>query len=657
MQVAHRWISVFCVVFSGFITPVHAQNTLAEIRPRPLGWALEAVRRSDWDSADAIAVRDGPVAQDVITWQRLLAGEGSYADVHAFLARRMDWPDLQALRKASEPSIIDQPDATILEFFETAAAQTATGALRHAAALIRAGNPSQAGDILRAAFTNFPMSAEEQAQYLSDYPHIVTPLIPDRLDAMLWRGWQDNAAQIQPLADADHQALARARVALQRSARNVDTALAAVPKALSGHSGLAHARFEWRVRKGRWADAKQLLLERSASVELLGNPARWANRRRALARDEMRDGTAERAYQLATQHYLSEGSHYADLEWLAGYIALTRLNEPKRALEHFENHDAAVASPISQGRAGYWKGRAHRALGDFAAADQEFTNGAAHQSSFYGLLAAEAAGLPFDVGLPDAPTERWEESPIVSDSLFQAGLLLIASGERSLAERFWVHLARQLGEHDAALLGQAAIDLSEPHLAVMIGKAVARRGVIVPKPYYPLHPLAQADLPVSAELALAIARRESEFDPVVVSGVGARGLMQLMPATAKEVAGQLGLAKDHSTARLTADPVYNGILGTQYLADLNARFKRNIIMVSAAYNAGPSRPERWMRLFGDPRGGDIEAIVDWIENIPFRETRNYVMRVSESLPIFRARLGKDPLPVPFSQELLGRSPN
>ncbi|MEM8538710.1 MAG: lytic transglycosylase domain-containing protein, partial [Pseudomonadota bacterium] len=177
-----------------------------------------------------------------------------------------------------------------------------------------------------------------------------------------------------------------------------------------------------------------------------------------------------------------------------------------------------------------------------------------------------------------------------------------------------------------------------------------------PAPYYALHPLADAGLNMSPEMLLAIARRESEFDPVVQSGVGARGLMQIMPDTGRQVARSLGLSADHTTERLTADPVYNARLGAQYLAQLAQTFDGNPIMMAAGYNAGPSRPTTWMDRFGDPRRGAID-IVDWIELMPFRETRNYVMRVSESLPVYRARLGRDPLPVPFSQELVGSSLN
>ena len=157
---------------------------------------------------------------------------------------------------------------------------------------------------------------------------------------------------------------------------------------------------------------------------------------------------------------------------------------------------------------------------------------------------------------------------------------------------------------------------------------------------------------MAPEMSLAIARRESEFDPVVQSFAGARGLMQIMPGTGRDVASDLGIADLHTTDRLTADPEYNALLGATYLSQMAGRFDGNVVMVSAAYNAGPARPPRWMADYGDPRRGDID-IVDWIEMVPFRETRNYIMRVTESLPVYRARLGKDPLPIPFSKELAG----
>ncbi len=650
-----RFLQVLTVSILLPVAVMAQEPDVSDIRPRPLAWAMDAMRDGDWTNAARIAARDGEIAGDVIEWHRLRAGKGSYAEVISFLGKRPDWPGLDYLRRRSEGVVIRQSDEQILSFFGDRAAQSAKGVLAYAGALERAGRRQEARDLVVQSWLNFKLSDSEQALFLAAQEGVIKNHHDARLDQMLWRGWHAEARRMFALVSKDQAALAEARIALQKRSKSVDKALAQVPTELQNNPGLLKDRFEWRLRNGRWSDAKAMIMTQSASKEKLGQPDAWANRRRELARDELRDGNAGRAYQMAARHHLTGGSAYADLEWFAGYVALTRLDDPKQALVHFDNHDSAVVSPISQGRAGYWKGRAQRAIGNDAAAMEEFSKGAQYQTSFYGLLAAEEAGLPFDVGLDDVPTEDWRASPLVMDSLFQAGILLAASGERSLAERFWTQLAEQLGPDDAALLGRAAIDIGEPHLAVMIGKATARNGITVPEPYYPLHPLAEADLPVGADLALAIARRESEFDPVVSSHVGARGLMQLMPATAREVAAKLGRSGEHSTARLTADPVYNAELGTVYLAELVERFDGNIVMVSAGYNAGPGRPIRWMGRFGDPRGKDVEAMVDWIEGIPFRETRNYVMRVSESLPIFRARLGETALPIPFSRELLGNS--
>ena len=233
-------------------------------------------------------------------------------------------------------------------------------------------------------------------------------------------------------------------------------------------------------------------------------------------------------------------------------------------------------------------------------------------------------------------------------------MALWEAGEKVLAERFFTHLTESLGPEDASSLGQMAVDLGDPHLSVMISKRAAQSGMILPGYYYPLHPVVGETLPMAPEMVLAIARRESEFDPGVVSGAGALGLMQVMPATGRLVAEDLGIAAAHQTSRMLDDWKYNAKLGANYLATLAAAFDGNVVMMSAGYNAGPRRPERWMELYGDPRGRRPALdIVDWIEMIPFNETRNYVMRVTESLPVYRARLGQDPLPVPFSEELRG----
>ncbi|WP_299722395.1 lytic transglycosylase domain-containing protein [uncultured Tateyamaria sp.] len=634
-----------------FLTAVAA---LAE-RPRPLGWAMEAMRNGDWDIAATLAARDGPVAVDVIEWHRLRAGRGTYADITAFLDRRPDWPGEAALRRRAAPAVAEAGQDAILAFYADQPPQTPLGVLEYAAAQIGAGNTGEAHASVVLAWRTLPMRDATRSIYITLYRDLLAPHHEARATAMLWARARDEAQDMFDLLDKDQVALASARIGLQQRAGNVDALIEAVPKPLQEDAGLAHDRFEWRIRKGRWAEAKALLLERSVSADALGRPDKWGNRRRAMARDEMREGDAARAYAIASQHFLVEGSDFADLEWLSGYIALRKLNDPELALGHFTAHRDATASPISRGRAGYWIGRAHEAMGNEEAALAAYTDGAQYQTAFYGLLAAERGGLPVDPYLDGSePFPDWRDSDLAARDLFEAGMLLQASGEISVAERFWTHLADSLDREQLGQLGQAAIDMDQPHLAVMIGKRAARRGLTLHAPYYALHPLAEADLPMAAEMNLAIARRESEFDPVVQSGVGARGLMQIMPATAKEVAASLGRSAEHTTDRLTADPVYNAELGATFLSQLAGRFDGNVVLMSAAYNAGPSRPIRWMGLFGDPREGAQDFdMIDWIEHIPFRETQNYVMRVAESLPIYRARLGKEALPIPFSEELIG----
>ncbi|SDF05505.1 lytic transglycosylase domain-containing protein [Sulfitobacter delicatus] len=646
MQVMTRFFAILTTVFA-LTVPAEAQ------RPRPLGWAMDAVRAGDWDAAARLAERDGPVAEDVVEWHRLRAGRGSYADARDFLARRPDWPGEEYLRKQTEDAVIGQPDADVLAFFKGMPPQTPRGVLAHAAALINNGQRGEAEANLVLAWRTMPMNETSQSMFIDAHRELLAPHHAARLTEMLWQREHAEARQMFGLVSKADRDLAETRISLQKLDSDVNVKIDALPASKADDPGLAHDRFEWRIRKGFRDSAKELILERSSSAEALGQPPAWANRRRALARDEMRNGDAQTAYRLASQHFLLDGSHYADLEWLSGYLALRFLDDPKTALTHFQNHDAAVESPISQGRAGYWQGRALEAMGDAEGAKKAYAKGAQYQTSFYGLLAAERGGIPFDEKLKGAPPEQdWRTSPLARAPLFEAGLLLQASGELSLAERFWTHLAEQLVPEDIALLGQAAIDAEQPHIAVMIGKRAAQRGLEIPAPYYPLHSLVEMDLAMAPEMTLAIARRESEFDPGVQSGVGARGLMQIMPATAKDVARDLGVSAAHSTDRLTADPDYNAQLGSTYLSQMAGQFDGNVVMMSAAYNAGPSRPRRWMSTYGDPRKGEID-IVDWVEMIPFRETQNYVMRVTESLPIYRARLGKDPLPIPFSEELTG----
>ena len=235
--------------------------------------------------------------------------------------------------------------------------------------------------------------------------------------------------------------------------------------------------------------------------------------------------------------------------------------------------------------------------------------------------------------------------------VFKAAELFHQAGQNWETGRFLRHLAETTAPEELTALTDYALSLGDPYLAVRVSKQAANEGIVAPRAYYPLTNLGPEDLPVEEALALSIARRESEFYAKAVSGAGARGLMQLMPGTAKEMAGKLGMP--YSRGRLTSDPVYNTTLGSAYLAQLIEEFGDNIVLVSAGYNAGPHRSRSWIETYGDPRSASVD-VIDWIEHIPFRETRNYGMRVAESVPVYRARLTGKTAPIELSKALKAR---
>ncbi|NNK77610.1 MAG: transglycosylase SLT domain-containing protein [Litoreibacter sp.] len=613
--------------------------------------AVEAAQAREWDRVDALQARlRTQASRDVVDWLRLRGQQGSFGECRSFLARNGDWPGLPLLRQRCEASIARGSNpAQVLEFFGQNLPRTGTGSLRLAEALIRTDRTTEAARELQRGWLTFNMSQSEHDAFVERNGLTIRDLHEERLDMLLWRGNSTAAKRMYPLVSSGWRKLAEARIALRENKRGVDNLIAAVPTSLKDDPGLAFERFLWRAKKGRDAGALKLLMDRSASLEDLGNPEEWANRRRSIARQQLRDGSAKTAYRIASRHYLKAGSAYADLEWLSGFIALRKLNDPQSAITHFRNFRRAVQTPISLGRAGYWLGRAYDAAGQSEDARSSYTFGALFQSSFYGQLAAEKAGVAPDAGMTG--TERfsdWRRNPFTRSSVFLAAMELFEAGERNLAERFLVHLAESQDRQGLGQLADLALELEEPHIALMISKQAARMGIELYKTYFPVATPAGLNLPVAQEFALSIARRESEFDPVVISPAGARGLMQLMPRTAKAMAGEIG--EKYSRSRLLTDPRYNARLGSAYLAELSERYDGNPVLMASAYNAGPSRANRWMEDFGDPRAPGID-VVDWIESIPFRETRNYVMRVTESFAPYRARLTGKSTPIRLSRDL------
>ncbi|MFN3936397.1 MAG: transglycosylase SLT domain-containing protein [Gemmobacter sp.] len=618
----------------------------------PLAEALARAAVRDWAAAAEHAAPAGPVAADVVEWLRLRSDAAAPAEVLAFAARRPDWPALDHVRQRAEARLEGLPAAEVLAFFDGTDPATGAGLLALAAALRSEGRGDEAVALLTRLWPELSLSAEDQAALVAAEGAALSARHPARAEALLWAGRLAEAHRMVPLLSADWQRLVEAVLALREDRSGVDAQVAAVPASLADHPLLAHARFDWRSRKGRTDAALEILADRSADPSRLGRAEAWAGRRAVLARAAMRAGRTAEAWRIAASHGLTGGAAYADLEFLAGWAALRGMQDPDRALNHFEALGKAVSTPISVSRAEYWQGRAHEAAGRSAEAEASYRRGAAHLTAYYGLLSAERIGAPLDpaaLGPPDLPD--WRQAGFFGSSLTQAALLLHQAGDTGLARRFLLHLAAGLEVGDLAGLGALALDLGDAHLAVLLGKMAAARGVILPGLYFPDPAILPDGLAVPRPLALSIARRESEFRIDAVSPAGALGLMQLMPGTAKLMADKLGLP--HDVPRLTVDPAYNAALGSAYLAHLEQEFGPSLALVAAGYNAGPGRPRAWVADLGDPRSPATD-VVDWVEQVPFAETRTYIMRVAEGVAIYRALAAGQPQPVRLTDLLAGR---
>lgn len=632
-----------------------AHPTLANPNEAALRYALGLASGKEWGAARSAVAHADEISADLIEWLRLRGGDDSarLGDYEAFLAKRPDWPGLALLRQKGEVAVARSTDPNrVIAYFGSTKPATAAGAIALVTALMQAGRPGEAEAEAHRAWAVLRFDPKEEASILGLQGEAMAVAHEVRLDNLLWEGKRaDEALRMLPRVSADWQALARARMALHADKAGASALIEAVPAALKDDPGLAYERFLWRMRRDNYPDAAALMLERSDSAVRLGRPALWAERRALLARWLMRNGDASLAYRAAAAHQLTEGDAFVDLEFLAGFIALRKLGDPETALRHFKALKLAVKTPISLARADYWTGRALATKGDAAGAEAAFRAASQHQTAYYGQLAAEKLGLSLDPALVSVgePQRGYKTAPFADSSVLAAARLAVSVGDRALAKRFFLHLAESQDRAGLEALSDLALLLEEPHIALVVAKQAAEKGWILPRAYYPLPDMVPADIAVSRALALAISRRESEFDPAARSHANAMGLMQLLPETAGRMAKRLGIA--HETRQLTTDPAHNATLGAAYLASMVEEFGPSVALVAAGYNAGPGRPRKWVAEFGDPRTDDP---VDWVETIPFTETRTYVMRVTESLVIYRQRLKGQPGPIRIMSELSGQ---
>ncbi|WGF90586.1 transglycosylase SLT domain-containing protein [Marinivivus vitaminiproducens] len=603
--------------------------------------ALRAGDEGAWSFAEKLASEIGdPLAEDIVEWRYLSEGEPASFDRYVrFLDRHPGWPRLNRIRLRAEGAIGDGDDpARVRTFFAERGPQSPRGKIRYGEALIAAGERSAATPHLRAAWRTGAFSVGDEEAFLARHGALLSSEDHAiRLDTAIWDGRYSEARRMRPRVSDGSWRLADARLKLRGDEAGVDAAVARVPASLQGDPGLAYDRLRWRHNRERYDDAAAILMD---EVAVTGHRSAWWRMRSWYIRRALADREWTRAYRLAARHEQIAGEGFAEAEWLAGWIALRYIRQPDLALGHFERMWANVGRPISRSRAAYWAGRAAEARGDAAATKRWYGRAAEHHIAFYGQLALEKLGydMPALRAMPSVDASARAEFERKEGA--RAARMLIAADESAVADDF----VGQLGEEavtvrDLALVAGLAQEAGRPDLLVRIGKEAMWRGLVVEPIAFPVPAVSGFEARrgadgADAELVLALSRQESEFKLDVVSRAGAAGLMQLMPGTARLVAARLGLP--YSASRVLSDPAYNVALGRAYIGSQLEAFGDPVLAI-AAYNAGPGRVNEWLGTIGDPRTGAIDRL-DWIELLPFAETRNYVQRVLENRMLYRRLL-------------------
>lgn len=578
----------------------------------------------------------------VIQWLDLARPQSgnSFAAITAFIRANPGWPNQTGLERQAEATVpADLPAAEVRAWFAQHPPVSAEGIGRYADALAAVGEAGRAADVVRRFWSDGGFATvEEESGFRSRFKALVRGADDlARLDRLLWDHQSTAARRLLPLVDDGHRALALARIALAEDDPGLEAAVSRVPAALAGDSGLAYERLHWRRRKDNDDGALEILRNPPAQ---LGRPALWWTERNILARRLMARQDAAGAYRLVKAHGLTEGQPLAEAEFLAGFLALRALHQPSEAFAHFHRVYQAVATPMSLARGAYWCGQAAEALGDHHQARQWYTAAARYPTMFYGQLAVAALGSDHPpLLLPEPAVSEAEVTTFNRLELVRVIRLLHEIDSHDAAGHVGLFLRRltkdSKGAAQLTLLARLSDEMQRPDQAIAVAKQALQAGASLVALGYPVLTIPPAG-GIEPALALAVIRQESTFNPTTISSAGARGLMQLMPPTAQQVAGKLGL--HHDDGRLISDPAYNILLGSSYLGQLIENYGGSYLLAVAAYNAGSGRVHDWLGKFGDPRGGVLDP-VDWVEAIPIAETRNYVQRVLEALEVYRVRLG------------------
>ena len=562
----------------------------------------------------------------------------SFEEISSFINTHADWPlQKHLLHTADRALAVKLDDKPVIEWYKWRDPVSKNGRLRLADALLNQGKEDLATDYIRKSWhldyyskQDLLTTEEKYRKFIRSKDHQI------RLDQLLWDNKRKQAKQMFRFVKSKYKNLAIARLTLRNSHKGVDAAISNVSQELKNNAGLQYERLRWRRKKGKHDSARSILL---FPPDNLVRPKFWWKEREIQIRKLLDSGDYETAYFLAAEHGQMHAGTFSQAEWLSGWISLRMLNEPLLAINHFSSIYDTVFMPISRARSSYWSGKAASAAGDKLMAEKWFNRAASYCTTFYGQLATEILKQN-DYFVPKCleqkDSSKTNNSKLQNHSLFSAARRLAFIGKDKLVHT----IILKLGElaktaDDFALIASLTDEIQRPDLSIAAAKRASRDGYHNEEYLFPVPniPFALPDNKLEYALVMAVIRQESQFYSNAVSRAGARGLMQLMPKTA------LSVAKNHklifSKLLLTRDASYNIKLGSEYLYSLINKYNGAYALALAAYNAGPGNLSRWIKNYGDPRVDNKVDMIDWLEKIPFYETRNYVQRVLESLQVYR----------------------
>lgn len=604
--------------------------------------ALDALNAEDVDKARAIrdGMMPGSLDRHILAWAIALHGGPKVPahDIATAATELRGWPGMKQLRANSERALYREqlPAQDVVAAFGSSKPETPQGAMALAQAWLSLGQAGRAKALIAKTWRDDDFDRDTEEAIYKRFGSLLTRADHRyRMDRLLYGDHVNDAGRVAALAGAKE--LYAARAAAIRGDANAGRLLAAVPASQRSDPGYLLAQVEYLRKQHEPEKAAAVLMRAPRDPATLIDPSAWWNERRIVSRDLLDIGKDREAYLVASHHAVQDPGEAVEAEFHCGWYALRFLNDAKTAHRHFARIAEISTKPLSLSRSYYWLGRAAEAGGPGSARDY-YGRAAHYATTFYGQLAAAKLGRnPDAIEYPE---------PTAADRARFAGREAVHAIERLQsidydwrANILYKDLAQELDSPgELALLAVMAERRGDHQLSLQVGKTAYWRGVDAPALAFPIGVI-PADANISAAgkaMAYAIARQESAFNPSARSAAGAIGLLQLMPATAKKVAKEAGMP--YSLSRLTTDVAYNATLGSHFLGEQIDRFDGSYVLTFAAYNAGPRRAQEWIDRFGDPRGKPIDEVVDWVERIPFSETRNYVQRVMENYEVYKMRL-------------------